>query len=142
MIESIIHNEIMFAFIIRSSYHAAGVKFFTPENYSQQLAYMSHKAGHQIDAHVHNQVNRQVEFTQEVLVIRRGKLRVDFYSRNQEYLESRELEAGDIILLASGGHGFEVIEDLEMLEIKQGPYAGTGDKTKFSSVKKGEIIIK
>ena len=142
MIESIIHNEIMFAFIIRSSYHADGVKFFTPENYSQQLAYMSHKAGHQIDAHVHNQVNRQVEFTQEVLVIRRGKLRVDFYSRNQEYLESRELEAGDIILLASGGHGFEVIEDLEMLEIKQGPYAGTGDKTKFSSVKKGEIIIK
>ncbi len=134
MIETILHNKIQLAYIIRADYHAEGVKFFTPDSYSQQLAYMSHKAGHKIDAHVHNQVNRQVEFTQEVLVIRKGRLRVDFYNKNQKYLESRELKAGDIILLASGGHGFQVIEDLEMIEIKQGPYAGNSDKTRFEAI--------
>ncbi len=131
MIETIIHNGITLALIIRADYQSDGVKFFTPDSYSQQLAYMNHVAGHKIDAHVHNQVSRQVEFTQEVLVIRKGKLRVDFYSKEQEYLESRELSGGDIILLASGGHGFEVLEDLEMVEVKQGPYTGEGDKTRF-----------
>jgi len=66
-----------------------------------------------------------------VLWIKKGKLRVDFYSESQKYLESRMLEAGDVILLAQGGHGFEVIEAVEMFEVKQGPYAGEEDKTRF-----------
>ena len=41
------------------------------------------------------------------------------------------LRTGDVILLASGGHGFEVLEELEMYEIKQGPYIGEDDKTRF-----------
>ena len=70
--------------------------------------------------------------TQEVLVIKTGKLRVDFYTDEKAYLKSYLLEQGDVILLASGGHGFEVIEDMEMYEIKQGPYAGDDDKTRFA----------
>jgi mannose-6-phosphate isomerase-like protein (cupin superfamily) len=81
---------------------------------------------------VHKKVQREVHFTQETLFIRKGKLKVDFYSVDQEYLESRILESGDVILLIKGGHGFEVLEDLEMFEVKQGPYAGDADKIKFT----------
>ncbi|MFH0296144.1 hypothetical protein AAFX91_02730 [Bradyrhizobium sp. 31Argb] len=92
---------------------------------------MSHPKGKSIAPHRHNKVTREVHYTQEVLVIQKGKLQVDFYTESEEYLESRVLSAGDIILLCSGAHGFEVLEPLEMIEIKQGPYAGEGDKTRF-----------
>ena len=93
---------------------------------------MSHPTGKEIQPHVHKKVQRKVHFTQETLFIRKGKLKVDFYSVDQEYLESRILESGDVILLIKGGHGFEVLEDLEMFEVKQGPYAGDADKIKFT----------
>ena len=120
------------AIIIKADFQKEGIEFFTPDDYSQQLAYMKHPKGKIIDPHVNNIVKRQVHLTQEVLVIKSGKLRVDFYTDEKEYLESYLLERGDVILLASGGHGFEVIEDLEMYEIKQGPYAGDNDKTRFT----------
>jgi mannose-6-phosphate isomerase-like protein (cupin superfamily) len=76
-------------------------------------------------------VERSVAYTQETLFIKKGKMRVDFYNDDQTYLESRELGPGDVILLIRGGHGFEVLEDLEMIEVKQGPYAGDQDKVRF-----------
>lgn len=142
MIENIKCSDKTLAIIIKADYQNNGVQFFTPPNFSQQLAYMSHPKGHEIKPHLHNIVIRQVEYTQEVLVIKTGKLRVDFYSDEQIYLESRILEAGDVILLASGGHGFEVLEDLEMLEIKQGPYLENEDKVRFSNVKATDIKIR
>lgn len=116
---------------IKADFSKDGIAFFTPDEYSQQLAYMKHPAGHKIIPHVHNQVERTVFYTQEVLVIKSGSVRVDFYDNNREYLLSTVLNAGDVILLASGGHGFEVLEELEMYEIKQGPYVGDDDKTRF-----------
>jgi hypothetical protein len=103
---------------------------------------MRHPAGKVIDPHVHNPVDRSVQFTQEVLFIKRGRLRVDFYDNGQKYLESRVLEAGDVILLATGGHGFEVLEELEMVEVKQGPYAGDQDKTRFVGVTAERVTIR
>lgn len=141
LIKEIKYNDELLAIIIDHSYQKAGISFFTPDELSQQVAYMQHAAGHQIAPHVHNIVKREVHYTQEVLVIRKGKLRVDFYDSNQEYLESHILDAGDVILLASGGHGFEVLEELEMFEIKQGPYAGEGDKTRFVGVDTNRVNI-
>ncbi|GAM09922.1 hypothetical protein OR1_02204 [Geobacter sp. OR-1] len=111
-----------------------GCSFFTPVNYSQQLAYMHHPVGKIIESHLHEPVPREVIYTQEVLLVKRGKLRVDFYDDSQRFLESRILSGGDVILLASGGHGFEVLEEVEMIEVKQGPYAGDQDKTRFNGV--------
>lgn len=142
MFEEIINNSVILAIIVKNNYNYKGVHFFTPDDYSQQLAYMSHPAGKIIDPHVHNPVRREVHFTKEVLFIRKGKLRVDFYDDSQNYLESRILEKGDVILLASGGHGFEVLEDAEMFEVKQGPYAGENDKTRFKGVNTEGICIK
>lgn len=131
MIERIVKNDELLAVIIRHDFCKPGIHFFTPDDFSQQLAYMNHPAGKVIDPHVHNSVTREVHFTQEVLLLKRGRLRVDFYDQEQNYLESRILEAGDVILLAAGGHGFEALEEIEMIEVKQGPYAGEMDKTRF-----------
>ena len=140
MIEKIIYNGEEFAIIIRNSYSKNGVNFITSGKYSQQLAYMKHPAGKDIKAHVHNPVKREVKYTNEVLFIKKGKMRVDFYNREHEYQDSRILEQGDLILLIKGGHGFKVLEDLEMIEVKQGPYTGDNDKTRFKSNIK-EVII-
>lgn len=134
MIDRILHNNLELALIVRRSFRAEGISFLTPSAYSQQLGYMNRPAGHVIPPHVHNPVAREVHFTKEVLFIRSGRLRVDFYSDNQEYLESTVLEAGDVILLAFGGHGFEMLEPTEIIEVKQGPYTGDQDKTRFQAV--------
>lgn len=121
------------AIIVRADFSEPGIHFFTPDDFSQQLAYMRHPAGKIIEPHVHNPVSRNVHYTLEVLLIKRGRLRVDFYDDGRNYIESRILEGGDLILLASGGHGFEVLEEVEMVEVKQGPYAGDQDKTRFAA---------
>ena len=133
-IEEIRHGDLLLAIIIRADFERPGLHFFTPDDFSQQLAYMHHPTGKVIDPHVHNPVPRAIQMTQEVLVVRRGKIRVDFYDNEKSYLKSRVLGTGDIILLAAAGHGFQVLEDLEMIEIKQGPYAGYADKVRFAAV--------
>ena len=67
---------------------------------------------------------------------------MDFYDDEKNYLESRILESGDVILLAFGGHGFEMIEDSEIIEVKQGPYVGEADKTRFEPISNDQIKIK
>lgn len=126
-IEEVKKREKLLAMIIRSNYTYEGVDFITPNQYSQQVAYMHHPAGKVIDAHIHNLVHRNVVLTQEVLFIKKGKMRIDFYDEYEDYLESRNLYAGDTILLVSGGHGFKVLEEVEMIEVKQGPYAGESE---------------
>lgn len=131
MIETVSFNQKTLAIIIRSNYTKEGISFFTPEDFSQQLGYMNRKKGYVIEPHVHNLVERKVKLTQEVLYIKSGSVRVDFYDNDQNYLENRVVNKGDVILLADGGHGFEILEDAEMIEIKQGPYCGDEDKVKF-----------
>jgi hypothetical protein len=140
MIENIIFNNQIIAIIIRKNYSNKGITFFTPDDFSQQLAYMSHSKGKIIDPHIHNIVKREVLYTKEVLFIKKGKIKTDFYTDAQEYICSRILETGDIILLASGGHGFEMLEDTEMFEVKQGPYVGENDKTRFESKGKNPLL--
>ena len=131
LIENIVHGLEPIALIIRAGFNEPGVHFFTPPNFSQQVAFMKHNIGKKIAPHVHNMVSRQVLFTQEVLFIRRGRVKVNLYSSMKEFIDSRILETGDVILLCGGGHSFEMLEETSMIEVKQGPYAGENDKTKF-----------
>lgn len=140
-IKSIKKKEKILAVIIRNDYSCEGVEFITPNEYSQQVAYMHHPKGKIIDAHIHNLVHRNVVLTQEVLFIKKGKLRVDFYDDYEDYLESCILCAGDVILLVSGGHGFKVLEDVEMIEVKQGPYSGDMDKKRFMNISDNEVNL-
>ena len=142
MIEYINHDGCVLATLLRSTFNEPGIKFFTPDEYSQQLAYMNRPKGYVIKPHIHNSVPREVQFTKEVLFIKSGKVRVDFYDDEQTYLESRILHAGDVILLAFGGHGFEMLEASEIIEVKQGPYAGDADKTRFEPISNQQLFLK
>ena len=142
MIQKIINNDKLLSIIIRKDFDKDGIEFFTPDDFSQQLAYMKRAKDYVIAPHVHNAVSRDVQFTKEVLYIKSGKVRVDFYDDDKKYLESTILEAGDVILLAFGGHGFEMIEESEMIEVKQGPYVGEMDKVRFEPVNKAKLNIK
>lgn len=142
MIENIVHNDKVLAMIIRHSFQKDGIHFITPDNFSQQLAYMKRPKDYVIPPHTHNAVPREVQFTQEVLIIKSGKIRVDFYDDDQHYLQSTILTAGDVVLLAFGGHGFEMLEESEIIEVKQGPYAGEMDKVRFQPVNKNQVEIK
>jgi mannose-6-phosphate isomerase-like protein (cupin superfamily) len=141
MIEEIRQHDRLLALIVRAGFHAPGIRFFTPGDFSQQLGYMNRPSGYVIAPHVHNPVARSVQYTKEVLFIKSGSVRVDFYDDDQSYLESRILRAGDVILLAYGGHGFEMLEASELIEVKQGPYAGDTDKTRFEPVAAGRIRL-
>jgi mannose-6-phosphate isomerase-like protein (cupin superfamily) len=132
MIAEIRNQGKLLGLIVRHCFQKPGIHFFTGDDATLQLGYMQHPAGKIIEPHIHNPVPREVCYTFEVLFVKRGRVRVDFFDEKQNYLESRILEAGDTILLATGGHGFEALEELEMIEIKQGPYAGNRDKTRFN----------
>ncbi len=131
MIEEIKYEDKLLAIILSNRFTKEGVHFITPGDLSQQLAYMRHPKGKKINPHIHNLVPRNIIYTQEVLVLKKGKLKVDFFNDRNEYVDSRVLCAGDTILLVSGGHGFEVIEEVEVIEVKQGPYLGDDDKVHF-----------
>jgi mannose-6-phosphate isomerase-like protein (cupin superfamily) len=141
MIHKIVHNDKLLAVIIKRTFQKDGIEFFTPDDFSQQLAYMKRPAGYVIHPHVHNIVERKVEYTQEVLFIKAGKVRLDFYDDEKNYLKSIILEEGDVILLANGGHGFEMLEETEIIEVKQGPYAGEMDKVRFEPIDKSQVQI-
>ena len=141
-IEEVKKKEKLLAMIIRNNYTCDGVDFITPNEYSKQVAYMHHPTGKTISAHLHNLVHRNVVMTQEVLFIKKGILRVDFYDEYEDYLESRDLHAGDLILLISGGHGFQVLEEVEMIEVKQGPYAGENDKKRFEKINEEQVVYR
>ncbi len=141
-VEHIKHIDQTIAIIIRSSFHSDGIEFFTPSVFSQQLGYMNRPTGYVIEPHVHNPVERAVVWTQEVLLIKSGKVRVDFYTDGKHYLESSILTSGDVILLAAGGHGLEMLEPSVIIEVKQGPYFGDQDKTRFEPVSTERIRIR
>ena len=133
LIKYITRNDKTYAIIIQSDFSTEinTIKFFTPSHFSQQLGYMNRPQNYIIEPHLHNQIHREVHYTNEVLFIKSGKVRVDFYDQNSNFFESQILNKGDIILLAFGGHGFEMLEKSEIIEVKQGPYAGDEDKVKF-----------
>ena len=120
MIERIENNNKLLSIIIRANYQSEGIEFFTPDSFSQQLGYMKRDKNYVISPHKHNKVSRNVDFTQEVLLIRKGKVRVDYYDDTIGIiLESRVLLEGDIVLYwLTGGHGFEMLDDSEIIEIK------------------------
>ena len=135
-VEEIRDGNRIIAIIINGEYGKDGIEFFTPAEFSQQLGYMRHKKGYKIQEHRHKLHTREVKYTLETLFVRRGRVRVDFYTDDEAYITCRELKTGDVILLASGGHGFEFLEETEMIEVKQGPHGGDDDKERFEGKKK------
>ena len=143
MIEKIFNQKKLYALIVRNSYKKKkGVSFFTDKNATQQFGYMNHKKDYIILPHRHNKRQSKILLTTEVIIILKGILRVDFYNNKKKYLFSKKLYANDLIMLSNGGHGFKVLKDTQMIEVKQGPYSLSMDKVKFEKVNENKIKIK
>jgi hypothetical protein len=120
------------AIIIRSKYSPGATTFFSEPQYSQQIGIIKYPKAGEIKPHYHNELPREVTYTQEVLVVRKGSMCVDLYDKKLVFVQSVTLHQSDAIFLVSGGHGFKMLEDCELLEVKQGPYSGVkSDKTHF-----------
>lgn len=119
------------AFILASSPVESGIRFYNDENDSLQIGSMRRPTGYFIESHIHNPVPRTIEYTKEVLFIKSGIVKISFYSNSKKYLCEHTLRVGDFVFLGYGGHGLEIIEEAEIIEIKQGPYVGDADKTRF-----------
>jgi hypothetical protein len=143
MIEKVLHKKKLFALIVRKKFRKKnGINFFTDDNATQQFGYMKHKKNHLIMPHKHNKRITKIMITTEVIILLKGILRVDFYNEKIIYLFSKKVYAGDIIMLVNGGHGFKILKDVEMIEVKQGPYTLSNDKIKFSKIDEKKIQIK
>lgn len=131
MIESVTHEGKLLALIIPAAYRGEGIEFFTPNELCQQLGYMRRPAGHVVEPHVHVQLRREIVGTSEVLFIRSGQARLDLYDDDETFVRSLIVRAGDVVLLAQGGHGLVMLEECEIVEVKQGPYFSDMEKRRF-----------
>ena len=139
--QNICDDSGLLAVIIRADFQADGIVFATPDDLPQQLGYMKRPVGYEIAPHVHVMKRYEVQYSSETLFIRKGKVRIDFYSEQKEYLSSEILVSGDVVLLSRGGHGFEILEESEIVEVKQGPYESDNDKIRFKGVDKNKIVL-
>ena len=143
MIEKVFHKKKLFALIVRKKFRKKnGINFFTDDNATQQFGYMKHKKNHLIKPHIHNKRKTKILTTSEVIILLKGILRVDFYDNLKKYIFSKKVYANDLIMLVNGGHGFKILKDIEMIEVKQGPYSLIKDKKKFNKIDEKKIKIK
>ena len=143
MIEKVLHKNKLFALIVRRQFRKkSGINFFTSKESTQQFGFMKHKKNHIIKPHKHNKRLTRILRTTEVILLLKGTLRVDFYNDKNKYLFSKIINEGDIIMLVYGGHGFKILKNVEMIEVKQGPYSLASDKIKFETVDEKKIKVK
>lgn len=119
-------------YIIRAGPPPAQTTFHTPPELSLQVGFVVTAAGGAIQPHVHLPVERRLVGSAEVLLVQRGQCEVDVYSDDKQLVATRQLAAGDIMIMVAGGHGFRMLEDTVLLEVKQGPYPGVAEKERFS----------
>lgn len=128
-IETIAQDGAVLAYLLRSGPPPERTTFLTPDACNLQVGRVVYSAGGEIPRHMHLPVERHIVGTTEVLIVERGRCSVDVYAEDRTVVATRELNAGDMLIAVAGGHAFRVIEDVVLLEIKQGPYIGD-DATK------------
>ena len=131
LVERIYWGETCLTYIIRASFLPDKTTFLTPPDYKQQVGYIIYPAEGEIPRHVHRPLERHLVGTSEVLVVKKGRCYIDIYNDDRKLVATRELHEGDVMLMVGGGHGFRMLEDTILLEIKQGPYTGIDEKERF-----------
>ena len=130
-VEIIRWGEQPLTYIVRAGELPSKTTFLTPPEFKQQVGFVVYGQGGEIAPHVHRPLERHLVGTSEVLVLRKGRCLLDVYNDQHELVATRELQAGDTMLMVGGGHGFRMLEDTVFLEIKQGPYTGVEEKERF-----------
>lgn len=130
-IEEISWNGQVLVFLIRAEVNPQKTVFPVPNNLSFQLGFIVYPQGGEVIRHLHKPIERHIVGTSEVLMVKKGRCEIDVYNRVREKIATRELRVGDIVLMIDGGHGFRMLEDTVLVEIKQGPYTGIDEKERF-----------
>jgi uncharacterized protein YjlB len=130
-IEAITVDGVVLAYLARSDALPDKTTFLTPGDCNLQVGHVVYPAGSEITRHMHLPIERHIVGTTEVLIVERGRCEVDIYGQDRRVVTTRELNAGDILIAVAGGHGFRLLQDTVLLEVKQGPYPGGAEKERF-----------
>lgn len=131
MIIEVKHKGVLLAMLVKARHAPKQTEFITPDDFKQQVGFIVCGKGREIEPHIHHAVTRKLKGTSEVLILKKGRVRADFYSQKKEPAASHDLFPGDVLILVAGGHGFHAYRPSVFLEIKQGPYAGPHEKERF-----------
>jgi hypothetical protein len=130
-VEQIVAHGTTIACIIRGEVKPESTTFVTPSDFEQQVGFIVYPAGGEVRRHFHRPVERHISRTSEVVLVRKGRCVIDIYDNDQNLVASRDLKAGDIAIMVAGGHGYRMLEDTVLLEVKQGPYSGVEERELF-----------
>ena len=142
MIDLIKYKKKLFAIIIKSNkIKKNGTNFISPKNFTHQVGFINRPKGYFIKPHTHKNFPRKINNTSEVLFVKSGIIRVDFYSNKKKYIFSKLLKKEDLIILNDGSHGFKVLKKCKLIEVKQGPFFKSLDKIRFKKIDEKKIKI-
>jgi quercetin dioxygenase-like cupin family protein len=119
------------ALVVRGGEEPEATEFVTPDTASLQVGFVVYPRGGSIAPHSHRPLERTIVGTGEVLVVRKGRCEVDVFDDDRRLIATEELRVGDVVVFFAGGHGFRMVEDTVLLEVKQGPYTGLAEKERF-----------
>lgn len=122
--ELIIYKKKHYAEVIRSSLKSKSTVFFSPERSSFQFGLLAHKKGYREKPHYHRKFSRTIKDLQQMFVVQMGKVRVDLFSDDKKLIKKIILKKGDAIVLIDGIHSIVVLEDMQCISVKQGPFLG------------------
>jgi hypothetical protein len=129
--EKVFSDGKLLAYVLRAELSPDKTTFITPPEINLQLGYVVYPAGGEVLRHLHRPLERHIQGTTEILFIKKGRCIMDIFDDLQKLVMSLELKQGDTVLMIGGGHGFRMLEDTVLLEIKQGPYTGMDEKVRF-----------
>lgn len=130
-IERIVWNDEPLACIVRAALILDKTTFLTPPDARQQVGYLTYPKGATVPRHLHKAMKRSIVGTSEMIIVKKGRCTIDIYNNDRELVASRELLPGDMMLMLGGGHGYRMLEDTVLFEVKQGPYMGEDEKERF-----------
>lgn len=134
-VERIEHDGVRYAEIIRADIRADKTTFFSPPSSSFQFGLLAHEAGFCEPPHYHRRFQRQIDDLQQMFVVQRGVVAVQLYSDEGRVIGEVTLRKGDAIVLIHGTHAIRVIEDMQCISVKQGPFLGTENDKVFVEVR-------
>ncbi len=119
------------AIVIKGDFKGAKYNFVTPDAFSMQVGINFYERNERIKPHLHLEQTREIGRTQEFIYLKTGRVHLHVYDEQHRHVKAIEMLAGDSVMLANGGHGFDVVDDATLVEAKQGPYSPVSDKVTF-----------
>jgi hypothetical protein len=124
-VETVEHGGVRYAEIVWADTSVRTTTFFSPPESSFQFGLLAHEAGFVEPPHYHKPFTREIQDLQQMFVVQRGVVAVDLYSDGGERIREIILRAGDAIVLIHGVHAIRVLEDMQCISVKQGPFLGS-----------------